>query len=78
MTNFADTVVMRFAKLQLLRGEWREYNATNAGDKIIIDPALAVLTPDNSSLEVSTVNIEENGKRSPIPYVCLLYTSRCV
>ena len=69
MTNFADTVVMRFAKLQLLRGEWREYNATNAGDKIIIDPALAVLTPDNSSLEVSTVNIEENGKRSPIPYV---------
>ncbi|WP_316755323.1 cell surface protein SprA [Pedobacter aquatilis] len=69
MTNFADTAVMRFAKLQLIRGEWREYNATNTADQVIVDPALPALTPDNSIIEVSTVNIEENGKRSPIPYV---------
>ncbi|MBC6111010.1 cell surface protein SprA [Pedobacter fastidiosus] len=69
MTNFTDTAVMRFAKLQLIRGEWREYNAKNTGDQAIIDPALPALTPDNSTIEVSTVNIEENGKRSPIPYV---------
>jgi cell surface protein SprA len=69
MTNFADTAVMRFAKLQLIRGEWREFNATNVADQVIVDPALPALTPDNSTIEVSTVNIEENGKRSPIPYV---------
>ena len=69
MTNFADTAVMRFAKMQLIRGEWREYNATNSSAQVIVDPSLPALTPDNSSIEVSTVNIEENGKRSPIPYV---------
>ncbi|WP_428982390.1 cell surface protein SprA [Pedobacter punctiformis] len=69
MTNFADTAIMRFAKLQLIRGEWREYNVKNTADQVIVDPALPVLTPDNSTIEVATVNIEENGKRSPIPYV---------
>jgi len=69
MTNFADTAIMRFAKLQLIRGEWREFNASNASDQVIVDPSLPLLTPDNSTIDVSTVNIEENGKRSPIPYV---------
>lgn len=69
MTNFRDTAVFRFAKLQLIRGEWREYNAKNEANEVIVDPSLPALTPDNSTIEVSTVNIEENGKRSPIPYV---------
>lgn len=69
MTNFTDTAVMRFAKMQLIRGEWREFNAANEAAQVIVDPSLPALTPDNSTLEVSTVNIEENGKRSPIPYV---------
>ncbi|WP_316735264.1 cell surface protein SprA [Pedobacter aquatilis] len=69
MTNFADTTIMRFAKLQLIRGEWREFNAKNGADQVIVDPSLPLLTPDNSTVEVSTVNIEENGRRTPIPYV---------
>ena len=69
LTNFADTAIMRFAKLQLIRGEWRDFNTKNTADQIIVDPSLPALTPDNSTVEVSTVNIEENGKRSPIPYV---------
>ncbi|WP_421941532.1 cell surface protein SprA [Pedobacter sp.] len=69
MTNFADTAVMRFAKLQLIRGEWRAFNALNEAAQVIVDPSLPALSPDNSTIEVSTVNIEENGKRSPIPYV---------
>ncbi|TZF82326.1 cell surface protein SprA [Pedobacter sp. BS3] len=70
MTNFADTTVMRFAKLQLVRGDWRGYNTEKALDKVIADPGLG-LSPglDNSTLEVGTINIEENGKRTPIPYV---------
>ncbi|SES14463.1 T9SS outer membrane translocon Sov/SprA [Pedobacter rhizosphaerae] len=69
MTNFTDTAVMRFAKLQLIRGEWRAFNSLNEAAQVIVDPSLPALTPDNSTIEVSTVNIEENGKRSPIPYV---------
>ncbi|QKJ33029.1 cell surface protein SprA [Mucilaginibacter mali] len=68
-TNFADTAVMRFATLQLVRGEWRNYNAENNSTKVIADPALVNPPLDNSTLDVGTVNIEENGTRSPIPYV---------
>lgn len=69
MTNFADTSVLRFAKIQLVRGEWRKYNSENSSSQIIVDPALNTVTPDNSTIDITTVNIEENGRRSPIPYV---------
>lgn len=69
MTNFTDTVITRFAKLQLIRGEWRRYNAENNPSKVIVDPSMVNPGLDNSTLDVTTVNIEENGKRSPIPYV---------
>lgn len=69
MTNFADTAIIRFAKLQLIKGEWRQYNAKNEALQVIADPAISPASPDNSTIEVATVNIEENGKRSPIPYV---------
>jgi len=69
LTNFADTVVLRFAKLQLVKGDWRRYNARNESSQVIADPSLLPALADNSTLEVATVNIEENGKRDPIPYV---------
>ena len=69
MTDFADTTVMRFAKLQLVRGEWRRFNAENNPAKVIADPTLINPALDNSLLDVSTINIEENGRRTPIPYV---------
>lgn len=69
MTNFADTAILRFGKIQLVRGEWRTYNAKNEANQVIADPSLQPANPDNSTIEVATVNIEENGKRTPIPYV---------
>ncbi|RZL50593.1 MAG: cell surface protein SprA [Pedobacter sp.] len=69
MTNFADTAILRFAKIQLVRGDWRQYNAKNEAINVIVDPSLIPASPDNSTIEVATVNIEENGKRTPIPYV---------
>jgi len=69
MTNFADTAILRFGKIQLVRGEWRQYNADNEADKVIVDQRLVPVGPDNSAIEVATVNIEENGKRTPVPYV---------
>ena len=70
MTDFADTTILRMAKLQLVRGEWRRYNSENTSSKVIADPVLGLNPPlDNSTIDVSTVNIEENGRRTPIPYV---------
>jgi cell surface protein SprA len=69
MTNFADTSVLRFATMQLVRGDWRAYNTENNPLNVIADPAIANPPLDNSVINVETVNIEENGKRVPIPYV---------
>ncbi len=70
LTNFEDTTILRMARMQLVRGEWRRYNAENNPAKVITDPDLGANPGlDNSTVDVSTVNIEENGKRTPIPYV---------
>ncbi len=73
LTNFADTAVLRFATMQLVRGEWRAFNTENdPGNVIFTDPSNPTIANpplDNSTIDVETVNIEENGTRSPIPYV---------
>nr|WP_325638355.1 cell surface protein SprA [Parapedobacter sp.] len=69
MTDFADTSVVRLAQLQLVRGEWRRYNAENNHAKVIADPTMGAVPLDNSTIEVAAVNIEQNGNRQPIPYV---------
>ena len=69
MTGFADTAILRFASLQLVRGEWRAFNSENNPANVIADPAIVNAPLDNSVLDVETVNIEENGNRTPIPYV---------
>ena len=69
LTGFADTAILRFATLQLVRGEWRAFNTENSVTNVIADPSIINPPLDNSTIDVETVNIEENGNRSPIPYV---------
>ncbi|WP_231388244.1 cell surface protein SprA [Sphingobacterium hungaricum] len=69
MTNYADTAILRFGRMQFVRGEWRKYNAENDATKVISDPSLGIMPSDNSTFNVANVSIEENGNRSPIPYV---------
>ncbi len=64
LTGFEDSVVLRFAKLELVRNQWRRFNYeldTTGQYKLI---------PANSptSFNQLAVNIEENNSRSPIPY----------
>lgn len=61
LTNFTDTVVLRFARMQLVRGEWRKLDASNA-------PGETQTPNPPATFNLSTVNIEENGNREPIPY----------
>ena len=60
LTNFKETTHLRFASLELVRGEWRnyDYNLNSRND-----------APGNGVIEVNTVNIEENASREPVNYV---------
>ena len=60
LTDFQEPVVLRFASLDLVRGEWRNYTqALFTGDK----PSVS------GRLETSSVNIEENNDKTPVNYV---------
>lgn len=65
MKGFSDSTILRFAQMQLVRADWRRYlNSLNKPGAVVpLDPT------DNTTFVVSTVNIEENGKRDPIRYV---------
>ncbi|WP_235855473.1 cell surface protein SprA [Flagellimonas pelagia] len=63
LTGFTNDVVLRFATLDLVRGDWRTYTSSLQPD-VDNDP-----TDDGTVTDVNTVNIEENYGRQPIPYV---------
>src|SRR5690606_6292788 len=65
LTDFQDPVVIRFAQFQLVRAEWRRYlkSLTEPIDGVPTNPA------DDTKFSTGTVNIEENGFRSPVRYV---------
>ncbi|NKI30626.1 cell surface protein SprA [Croceivirga thetidis] len=63
LTGFSDDVVLRFATLDLVRGDWRAYTNSLQPD-VDNNPA-----DDGTITDVNTVNIEENSQRTPIPYV---------
>ncbi|MGB7394975.1 MAG: cell surface protein SprA [Pricia sp.] len=62
MTGFDSDVLLRFATLDLVRGDWRTY--TNSLDED--DPNTG---DDDTTVDVNAVNIQENESRIPIPYV---------
>jgi cell surface protein SprA len=65
MTGFEDTVVCRFAKLELIRNQWRRF--TNELDTTGIFKTLPANDP--VKVDVLAVNVEENDQREPIRYV---------
>ena len=65
LRDFQRPIVLRFATLNLVKGEWRTYNQGIQAPGEYQPNDLA----NNTTLDVSAVNIEENGRRSPVPYV---------
>lgn len=60
LTNFEEPTFLRFATLQLVRSEWRSYTQDiNSGGTV----------SGLGKIELSTVNIEENGDKTPVNYV---------
>jgi cell surface protein SprA len=64
MTNFADSLTIRFGKLELVRNQWRRFR-----NKIDTTGMYTNLpNPDPTSVKVLAVNVEENDQREPIIY----------
>lgn len=59
LTDFKQETHLRFATLDLVRGEWKIY------DK----PLTTTASASNAGLDVMAVNIEENGKKTPVNYI---------
>lgn len=60
--GWEERVVARFARLELVRAEWRRYEYS------LKDPGLYIGEDLNTQFQVSTVNIEENGVKEPVGY----------
>lgn len=67
MAGFEHPIVLRFASLDLVRGEWRVY-----------EKDLNTAAPNTATVAVSAVNIEENNDRQPVNYVLPPGISRVV
>ncbi len=69
MTNFSQETHLRFATLDLVRGEWRSY--TKGLYQNIANNQYNITNPYTSSgtMDVEAVNIEENSNRVPVNYV---------
>jgi len=66
MKNFSLPIICRFAKLELIRGDWRKYNfSLLSGSEFSPPPEV----PGITQFDVTAVNYEENSARSPVPYV---------
>ena len=63
LKDFDEEVVLRFARLEFIRGEWRRFydDLTESGEGVVVDPNL-------TTFNVGAVNIQENDKRVPIEY----------
>lgn len=60
LTQFEDPVILRFATLDLVRADWRRYTRPLAEDGTEFP---------GTGFDISAVNIEENGSRSPVNYI---------
>jgi len=61
LTGFEQETHLRFATLDLVRGEWRSFNKA-------LNPIGSAPSPDGK-LDVQAVNIEENADKTPVNYI---------
>lgn len=62
--EFEDSVICRFARLELVRGEWRRYEfPLQEPGEYVPDDGTA-----GGTFDISVVNLEENGSKLPVNY----------
>jgi len=65
LNGFEDSTILRFARLELGRNQWRryQYSLQDPGEIVPNDD------PQNTNFAVTSVSLEENNNREPVPYV---------
>jgi cell surface protein SprA len=64
--NVDTNIVCRFARLELVRGDWRRYE----NNQNLISPDVYIVDEScDPTLDVSAVSIEESGSKTPVNYV---------
>lgn len=63
LKEFDEEVVLRFAKLEFIRGEWRPYllDLNQPGESVQTDP-------NSTDFNIGALNFEENAEKEPIGY----------
>ena len=64
LNQFEEPIILRFATLDLVYSTWRKYT-----EELMQPGDYPTGTTEETSFGISTVNIEENGSRQPVPYV---------
>lgn len=64
LTNFSDSLTMRFAQMQFDRSQWRTYlySLDKPGEQIPLVDTL------NTSFAVTSVSVEQNASKQPVGY----------
>ena len=65
LQGFNQNIILRLAKLDLVRAEWRKYNISflEGGERVTVPE------PEDGTFEISSVSIEENAGKEPVNYV---------
>ena len=65
MTGFERPIVLRFATLGLVKGEWRTYTQSIQAPGEYEPNDIS----NETTFDISAVSIDENSRRQPVPYV---------
>ena len=63
LNGFEEPIILRFGTMELVYGTWRKYS-----EDLLQPGDYPTGMGENTSFTLSTVNIEENGSRQPVPY----------
>jgi cell surface protein SprA len=63
LKDFDEEVIVRFARLEFVRGEWRRYFNDLSQPGEAINPE-----PNSTDFTIGAINIEENAQRVPVNY----------
>ena len=64
LNQFEEPIILRFATLELVYSTWRKYS-----EELLQPGDYPTGAGAETEFNISTVNIEENGSRQPVPYV---------
>ena len=66
LTGFEDSITLRFARLDLVRNQWRQfmYDVDSSGEYKLVSASSNAAT-----MNTIAVSLEENGSRTPVNYI---------